>query len=470
VQIRARQHALTDARHRSTVALGVVSAAFAIVIALLVARPDSLPTLPILGVLALSGAAVALSLHVEVIFLGWLALAPLLQNSADATAIGHVAVLALYVAPTLVFAFWTLTGSIRFRSARVVDVLPLIYLLYVLVWLLLSSSPSSTALKGAYTTVAIGIILYYFLAFGPIGSLSWESVTVVLLALSALEALMSIVDSLTAWNLWQDAGWQQGLPRAVATLANPAVLGAFIGIGIVLALAVLVWGAPAPHLRKLAIATIVLGLPGIFVTYTRAPILAMVVVGLAILVSRAQTRLIALCSLITAAVVLTLSWGRITESPVYRERVTNESNIEGRLLLQDWSLQLAGERPLFGWGYNSYDRVKNSARLSSGNVPRSFGDPTSHNTFLTVLVEYGAVGLILMLLPWLVIIWRAVRDALARSETSWFLVGSIAVVAVYLINASTVDMRFFSFVPAVPWLLLGLLRRTQLSRSLSRLA
>jgi O-antigen ligase len=470
MQIHARQHALTDAPYRSTVALGVVSAAFAIVIALVVARPDSLPTLPILGLLALSGAAVALSLHVEVIFLGWLALAPLLQNSADTTAIGHFAALALYVAPTLVFAFWTLTGSIRFRSARVVDVLPLMYLLYVLAWLVLSSSPSSTALKGVYTTVAIGIVLYYFLAFGPIGSLSWESVTSVLLALSALEALMSIVDGLTAWNLWQDAGWQQGLPRAVATLANPAVLGTFIGIGIVLALAVLVWGAPAPHLRKLAIATIVLGLPGIFVTYTRAPIIAMVVVGLAILVSRAQTRVIALCSLITAAVVLTLSWGRITESPVYRERVTNERNIEGRLLLQDWSLQLAGERPLFGWGYNSYDRVKNSARLSSGNVPRSFGDPTSHNTFLTVLVEYGAVGLILMLLPWLVIIWRAVRDALARPETSWFLIGSVAAVAVYVINASTFDMRFFSIVPAVPWLLLGLLRRMQLFGSFSRSA
>jgi O-antigen ligase len=447
-----------------------VSAAVAIVIALLVARPDSLPTLPILGVLALSGAAVALSLHVEVIFLGWLALAPLLQNSADTTAIGHVAVLALYVAPTLVFVFWTLTGSVRFRSARVVDVLPLMFLLYVLVWLLLSSSPSSTALKGVYTTVAIGIILYYFLAFGPIGSLSWESVTAVLLALAAVQALMSIVDSLTAWNLWQDAGWQQGLPRAVATLANPAVLGTFIGIGIVLALAVLVWGAPAPYLRKLAIATIVLGLPGIFVTYTRAPILALVVVGLAVLLSRAQTRLIALCSLITAVVVLTLSWGRITESPVYRERVTNESNIEGRLLLHDWSLQLAGERPLFGWGYNSYDRVKNSARLSSGNVPRSFGDPTSHNTFLTVLVEYGAVGLILMLLPWLVIIWLAVRDALARSQASWFLIGSMAAVAVYVINASTFDMRFFSFVPAVPWLLLGLVRRKQLSKSLPSLA
>ena len=32
---------------------------------------------------------------------------------------------------------------------------------------------------------------------------------------------------------------------------------------------------------------------------------------------------------------------------------------------------------------------------------------TSHDTFLTVLVNYGGIGLTLLLLPWLVIIGRA---------------------------------------------------------------
>jgi hypothetical protein len=33
-------------------------------------------------------------------------------------------------------------------------------------------------------------------------------------------------------------------------------------------------------------------------------------------------------------------------------------------------------------------------------------------------------------------------------------------VAIYIISASTYDARFFSFVPAIPWILLGLARQT----------
>jgi hypothetical protein len=74
-------------------------------------------------------------------------------------------------------------------------------------------------------------------------------------------------------------------------------------------------------------------------------------------------------------------------------------------------------------------------------------------------VEFGAIGLALLLIPWLTIIGRALKVALARPEMRWFLVGSIAAVAVYVLVANTLDMRFFSFVPALPWVFLGLLRR-----------
>jgi O-antigen ligase len=452
------------------IALAAASIPLSVMTASVVARSDSLLAFRVLVLLGLAGAAIVLSLRVEIVFLGWLALAPLLPGAAEASALGHLAALALYVAPPLAFALWTLTGSIPVRPPRLLDALPLLYLLYLLVSLQLSTAASSSSVNGLYKTVGIGIILYYFFAFGPIGPLSWEKITAFVLILSAVEALMSVVDGLAGWNLWHETGWRQGMPRAVATLQNPAVLGALLGMGIVLALAVLVWGGPE-RLRPLAIATLVLGVPGILVTYTRAPILATVVIGVVILASRAQTRVIGICSLIVAAVVIAASWGRITESTVYQQRVTNESNVEGRLLLQDWSLKLAGERPLFGWGYGSFDRVKNSARLSSGSFPESFGtDYTSHNTYLTTLVESGGVGLALLLLPFLVITWRAFKMTLARPESRWFLVGAISAITVYVIDANTLDMRFFSFVPALPWLFLGLLRRMQLSGSPARSA
>jgi len=36
----------------------------------------------------------------------------------------------------------------------------------------------------------------------------------------------------------------------------------------------------------------------------------------------------------------------------------------------------------------------------------------------------------------------------------------VGALSVYLISASTYDARFFSFVPALPWILLGIARRT----------
>lgn len=459
VGVRAQERARSDAL-RAGPAVGVLGLVVSVFAALSVARTGSLSGVSLIAPLGLAGAMILLSLRPETLFLSWLALAPLFQASADSSPIGRAGSLAFYVAPPLVLGFWTFTRLTLVPALRVVDTLPAAFFLYVTGSLLLSTDDASTSMKSLYTSIGIGVILYYFFAFGPIGSLSWEKIAAVLLMVCTLEALMGIVDSLTGWNLWNDnTGWREGVPRAVATLVNPGILGAFVGMGVVFALSLLVWGGPE-RLRTVAIVTIILGVPAVFLTYTRAPIVATILAGVAVLASRPNTRLIACGSLVVAAVVLIASWGRISQSALYQARVTNKSNIQARVLIQDWSLELAAERPLFGWGAGSFDRVKNSADLSSGEVPRAWGiDNTSHNTYLTILVESGAAGLALLLMPWLVIIVKSLKLATARPELRWFVVGSFAAIAVYVLVANTLDMRFFSFVPALPWLFLGLLRR-----------
>jgi hypothetical protein len=39
------------------------------------------------------------------------------------------------------------------------------------------------------------------------------------------------------------------------------------------------------------------------------------------------------------------------------------------------------------------------------------------------------------------------------------IVGLLAILGVWIVNAGAIDMRFFSFVSALPWLVAGLLRR-----------
>ena len=444
---------------------GSLSIGLSLLTAVVIARSSTLFSLPIAAVLGLAGAIVLLSLRPETVFISWFALAPFLQESANYTALGHLAALALYVAPPLVFALWTMTRPARIAPAGFVDALPFAFFLFVLGSLVLTADPSGTLIKAVYTTIGIGVCLYYFFAFGPIGLLTRERVIGVLLALCLIEAGMSIVDGVVGWNLWDDDGWQfDGERRAVATLALPAGLGVFIGMGIAFALSLLVWRGPT-RLRKLAIATVVVGLPGMFFTYTRAPILATVIVGVIILATRPHTRVLAVVSLIFAAGVIAGSWSQITNSAIYSSRVSNSSNIEVRTAIQERSLSLAAERPFFGHGYGSFDRVKNLGDLSSENLSaETVSSTTSHNTYLTILVQYGGIALALLLIPWLTIGWRALGDGFRNPDVRWFVSGALGALAIYVLTANANDFRFFSFIPALPWLLLGMLRRRQLEQ------
>ena len=76
-----------------------------------------------------------------------------------------------------------------------------------------------------------------------------------------------------------------------------------------------------------------------------------------------------------------------------------------------------------------------------------------------MLVELGALGLAALVAPFVVIglaaLRRARRDVAARPV----LAACLGVIGVYVVNASAIDMRFFSFVPALAWVALGLARR-----------
>jgi O-antigen ligase len=430
------------------------------------ARGEKLLLVPLLVV---AGGAVVFRLRPESLFLCWFFLAPLLQNSADQSPRGHQLVTALYLAPSLALLVWTFAERDPKLSPTFIDALPLAYFLCIIASFAFTAAdvrgPTGVSLRGIYKSVGIGVVGYYFLAFGPGRRITSMRFARTILNTGIVASVMGIVDGVVGWNLWNDTGWHSGIRRAVGTLANPAVFGAFVGMCLAVALGILVWRGP-PQLRRGAWTMLAVGLPAVFLTLTRGPILATAVAVIVITASRSETRLIAAGVAVVAAVILIASWDRIQTTNVYQQRVVGvraARNVEAREVLQDWSFKLAEDRPLFGWGYNSFDRVKNSAGLGSGNVPATFGlQNTSHNTWLTILVEFGGVGLLLVVIPWVVISWRSLKVLILRHETRWFLTGALGALIVYVLTASTIDMRFFSFLPAVPWILLGFLRRHQL--------
>jgi O-antigen ligase len=165
---------------------------------------------------------------------------------------------------------------------------------------------------------------------------------------------------------------------------------------------------------------------------------------------------------IVVALVAAGLWTSISSTALYKNRLSDQTNVEERVIMDRWSLELAGRRPFYGWGYGSFDRVKESANLSTGNSSIPFSQAikyTSHNTYLTILVELGGIGLILLLLPWVVVARSSLGIARAGPPDVWVPVGFLGVLGVWIINAGTFDMRFFAVAWVLPWLAVGVLRR-----------
>lgn len=431
----------------------------------LVAQSGSALPLPLLATAALAGGVAMFVLGPERLFLGWLLLAPLLGNAADDSTLGYALRWGLYLAPALVFVAMTF---LEWRPLRIrwYDVLPGAFVVYVFVVLVMTSDLLQTETVGTgkafFQIVAVGAITYYFLVFGPGGSISAVRICWAVLAGTAIQALLTYVEVRTSWNLWDDSSWRRGAgSRPVSTLANPGVLGMFLGVGVVVSLSVIAWNGPRA-LRRLSLTALALGIPALALTLTRGPILATAVVGCATLMLSRRGRLLGFGALALTALALVFLWPTITASQVYQDRLTNQANVEGRFLLQDWSLRLAAEKPITGWGYDSFDRVKNASDFSTrGLPPRYVLDSTSHDSFLTVLVEYGSVGLLLLMLPWAVLVLAGVRGARRESDHQWMLVAAVAAVGVIVISGATLDYRFFSFALMLPWVFLAMIRRLE---------
>ena len=234
----------------STLSIGVttVSIGLSHFVATTIVRSNALSSVPLLALLALALVTILLSIPPAVVFVGWLALAPLLQNSASHTAVGHPLQLALYLLPPLVFLLWSLTASSRSRSASFIDFVPLAYFLLLLGSMFFTSDVTFPVIKDLYTIPASGS-----------------------LPTTSSHSAHSARTSRNVWLRCDDVSDDRGAHEhrrwldEMETLARhlavrlyggniarscdacpPGVLGSFIGIGVVLAIALLVWrGAKA---------------------------------------------------------------------------------------------------------------------------------------------------------------------------------------------------------------------------------
>ena len=433
----------------------------------LVARMQHKPPMPLTGLLALAGLVIIVTVAPRHVFFTWLAVAPLLEPAAaDVNAGGRALVWALYIAPAAGLLVLTILRRERQVPFTALDAVPLLYVVYVCGSIVLTTnlihSDLRNTIKIVFLNIGLGVVLYFFLTLGPGAAIERATIMKVLLWGGIFQGLLAVVNTVTGWTLWGHSLWQGpgGFSRASSTLANPAVLGAYLGASVVIGVAVLAWGGP-PGLRRLAVATVPIAGAGLMLTLTRGPILAGLLAATVLGVfGRTRARLVGWGVIVVAALVILALLPKIERSPLYRDRIAESQNVQFRVAIQNVSLHLAAQKPVLGWGYGSFDRVKEQ----TGVVPASASGEsvlqiTSHNTYLTMLVELGGVGLLLYVLPFVAFGIEGFQRARQRGPDSWIAAGALGALCVAVFTGATLDFRFFSFALMLPWLFLAILRQ-----------
>jgi len=451
--------------HRlQTLLLPAMAVALAAAAALGAARGGT-TLLAVGAIAAVIALAVAVALPPEHVFLGWLVIAPFLQGTVGSTGGGHALRVAAYSMPPLLFALWTFTQR-RAAEPTLIDAMPLLYLVVVILSVYAGQGhPTKTQI---YAIVGIGISAYYFLAFGPLGRDLFPKLARVLLlagCASAAWVLFTRATGVDSSSYKTDSSSEAS--RAVGTFGSPAALGTFLGIALVLALAILAWSGPR-QLKRLSLLTIVLSIPALALTLTRGPLIGAGAVALLILVTRGRTRWGTGLGIALALVVIVAEWGVISHTHLYKSRFSDTQNVQIRVALDRVAVNLAEQKPIFGWGWGSFDDVKSYASFNPSPFTRTdVLQFTSHNTFLTVLAETGLVGLCALVVPWLVLARRTLARVVRGAAEQWTLVALLSMFAVWMISAGTFDVRFFSLTSVLPWLFVGEMRRIDLDRQTS---
>ena len=257
----------------------------------------------------------------------------------------------------------------------------------------------------------------------------------------------------------QEVGWQD-VNRAQGPLKNPAVYGATLGVCLVF-FVYLFFQSKDPAKRLLYLLGIIGSGVGEVMTFTRSawmsPALALLVLAVVY-----EGKRKALFAWITAGVVvLALLFPIIQRSPIFGERVMSAKPIESRILVAHNAMAMIKDKPVFGFGINNFDFYKWDYPVSVPGIEGYIG-PTSHNTFLTILVEVGLLGVIPYLLIFVILLryWvatyaRASGNPLVGGRE---LVGTIGAATVcYFGTAMVIDMRLFRYTEYLFWALLALI-------------
>lgn len=161
-------------------------------------------------------------------------------------------------------------------------------------------------------------------------------------------------------------------------------------LGAILAVVAFVRMLLRPKVRMFWAPIFVLSLVTMVLTQSRSPILAFVVAGAAVLLASRRLGVLLVAGTLAIAVVLTQYGQLLYDFMVRGQSEENLTQLTGRVSFWQESFEAIQERPLSGYGANVGGRYV---------LESAFGETIStvHSSYVEVLIDTGAVGLVLLL-------------------------------------------------------------------------
>jgi O-antigen ligase len=177
--------------------------------------------------------------------------------------------------------------------------------------------------------------------------------------------------------------------------------------------------------KHFASACIVLFTLGCLISYSRASMIAFLLVFLILISGKNIKSLLGGFYLFIVIIILAYVYGEtMTGSKLFTERISNKANVVGRMEQYWYCLKLFINRPIFGIGYGMY--LKNYSIQV-------------HNSYLRALVEFGLIGFIPYICFIFSIIFRKFKEFLTGGNIPLYK-ARLCLVVIVLFVCNTIDL------------------------------
>ncbi len=335
----------------------------------------------------------------------WLTLGPLVMVVEGGSAARKAYWLlhrALPLGAVLVVVVTAVLGLKRPKSMKLgaPEVMMLAYVAVSLLSIWYTSLTPGASTIHLYDRVVVPMLLYLVVRLAPPRDADYQMAVPVLAFLLISQSIFGVLGWL-APGLLPKSWLDRADTRTVGSLDHPNVYGTTVLIAGTWLFYLLVTRNDSRS-RRWGQLFLFVGLTMAFLTFSRATWLAAIAVGAVLfLLYRRQVTSVGVTGLLIVTVVLMSG----VAAPIVDRATTrffseaSQESALSRLPVVVASLRMFEAKPIAGWGYGNFDQYDFQFQGSVADLFVPDKDHASHNLYLTILAEQGAIGLLTYLGP-----------------------------------------------------------------------